>query len=896
MSTGLSEPTLRQLRAVLNAEFQPTKLVLSRGVDGVLLLRMLSDAFADQDDPVELLGSALSKAGHCLPERTLTMLHAPSELEPDEVEAFFGCEVGAPVKGTRTWADALVQEPDSDTVPSDDRDFAAPVVAFWGVKGGVGRSTALAHVGSLLAGRGVKVLAVDLDLDAPALVATWTEVLPHDHRPRFDQLVRKALDHSCPDDDLVYEIGRALRYCNQGPAPFQLLGPARADEDFVRQLIGNLSPSVLYRGRHPAMRRLIRLAIKASQADIVLLDARSGYCDESAMAVLDLADQVVLFASPAPSTYESLSPAISALERGRLSIARPSQLHLVVGMLPAGEEARETALQELHDVVERSREELLEALQAGPEQTPAEVDVFALDYSTKIVENDGTLYLNGHTGYHEIAARISVELSRTEVSEEDANWVREVLKETQVPVPQAESEADPEKLTAIFTRTVQLLKFAKPDVCLVLGAKGTGKTYLHRVCLLRPKLLDSSHGLQFVDGYSQPRGGRSAWPSYDSNLLKELHREHAGIWSEIWSALTLGRVVAKLGAEPGWDPKRWVKGPLAEPTLALARAASGAQVVPAVQDMVKQPLYLDELWARLDSVAREQEASVVMLFDDLDTALGTGSTDYEARKVLIRGLLDRVDASWQSRRWLSAKVFLREDLFDSLGTEEAAKYRSRSVQLEWRPEDLWRLAVRAMAVGSARFNERLVETGVRVKSLEDAPQESWSKPLAWLWGERMGTSESATRSTAWAERRLRDGNGRMFPRAVLWLLEQAFEERKRRGLPDDTPLLNAKSLRAAMPTVSAARLKELQAESGDDDITSIQLLKSFASYQDRDRFLSNLCKAGHEGLERAQKRLRRLMELGIVEGGERRDRTPTVRIVDLYAFAPELEVKRLGRR
>jgi hypothetical protein len=36
--------------------------------------------------------------------------------------------------------------------------------------------------------------------------------------------------------------------------------------------------------------------------------------------------------------------------------------------------------------------------------------------------------------------------------------------------------------------------------------------------------------------------------------------------------------------------------------------------------------------------------------------------------------------------------------------------------------------------------------------------------------------------------------------------------------------------------------------------------------------------------------------LGIVETGSRRDGTPTVRIVDLYAMATELDITRRGRR
>src|SRR5213078_2270205 len=42
-------------------------------------------------------------------------------------------------------------------------------VTFYSFKGGVGRTTALTHVAWMLAMRGRKVVAVDLDLEAPGL-------------------------------------------------------------------------------------------------------------------------------------------------------------------------------------------------------------------------------------------------------------------------------------------------------------------------------------------------------------------------------------------------------------------------------------------------------------------------------------------------------------------------------------------------------------------------------------------------------------------------------------------------------------------------------------------------------------------------------------------------------
>ncbi|PYK27255.1 MAG: hypothetical protein DME59_05075 [Verrucomicrobia bacterium] len=43
------------------------------------------------------------------------------------------------------------------------------IVVFYSFKGGVGRSMAVANVGDLLARRGLKVLMIDFDMEAPGL-------------------------------------------------------------------------------------------------------------------------------------------------------------------------------------------------------------------------------------------------------------------------------------------------------------------------------------------------------------------------------------------------------------------------------------------------------------------------------------------------------------------------------------------------------------------------------------------------------------------------------------------------------------------------------------------------------------------------------------------------------
>jgi MinD-like ATPase involved in chromosome partitioning or flagellar assembly len=873
----------------------PKRLLVRRVREGSIDLRVLSDRFADTDDPLSLMKTELASKGLSLPDRTLTLLKAPDELEEGEEEILFS----QPLLGTPTWADALSLEPESN--PIDDRKFpdGVKVVAFWGLKGGVGRSTALSHVALLLGRRRVRVLALDLDLESPALVGALTGDNFHADRLRFEELVRAAEDSATTDTDLRRMVENVLTPSLDSGALVEVFGPIQADASFVKALLGYLSPSVMYRGRRSALRRLLREAIHASGAQVVLLDARSGYCDESAIAVLDLADEVVLFASPAPSTYPSFFPAVEALERNRRARGRPAVVHVVAGMMPAGEQARQRILENLQSELEEARAEVADTLATPSEELPPDIAVIPLDYSPRIVENDGGLRVSGVTeGYRDLAERISPPPLSKSVVDTPQGWAESVLREARVPVPQAESESDPRLLADLFTRTPDLDRFLRHDNFLVRGAKGTGKSYLRRICLENQTLLGERHGAQqtvFVDGYSAPRGGRGAKPYVNQELLRTFDRDFPDRWAEIWSVLAFGRVLSKLDSSGmGWRPEKMAKS--TKKTLeSLVSATTLQQVERMVSKLLKGRIALafSDAWKELDEWLQSQGRSVTILFDDLDVALGETDDALDRRRSMIVGLLDQANAAWFAGRNLGVKVFLRSDIFNGLGTEEQAKYRDRGFELTWRADDIWRLIIRAMSVASKHFHGHLEARGIAIPRLEETPREDWEHALELIWGERMGGSgESNTRITTWAEKRLRDGKGRLFPRAALWLLGGALESR-RSDRVESPPLLDARSLRDAMPAVGERRLDELLAESEPRQKERVLRLKTFKSYQNKSDFISALVKVGEATPEDA---VTALESLGVIESGSRRDKTPTVRVVDLYAFAPQLDIQRLGRR
>ncbi|MFO7145332.1 ATPase, partial [Arthrospira sp. PCC 8006] len=82
------------------------------------------------------------------------------------------------VKGSsiNTWQDLALwsANPQNQSQLSQPEPRIPRTVTFYSFKGGVGRTTALIHVAWILAMRGRKVVAVDLDLEAPGLSTAFS--------------------------------------------------------------------------------------------------------------------------------------------------------------------------------------------------------------------------------------------------------------------------------------------------------------------------------------------------------------------------------------------------------------------------------------------------------------------------------------------------------------------------------------------------------------------------------------------------------------------------------------------------------------------------------------------------------------------------------------------------
>jgi cellulose biosynthesis protein BcsQ len=205
-------------------------------------------------------------------------------------------------------------------------------LVFYGLKGGVGRSTALAMVAYGLARQGKRVLLVDFDLESPGLsglllpperVAEYGLVdwFVEDAVGQGDDVLRSMVSTSPLADTTTGAIRVAAAMGQAEHAYLTKLARAYAD-------IPDTAGPQRFASR---MRRVVELLEAQEQPDVVLIDSRAGLHDIAAVSITSLADTALLFANDSAQNwlgYEQLfahwqhRPSVCAHVRERLAIVQ----------------------------------------------------------------------------------------------------------------------------------------------------------------------------------------------------------------------------------------------------------------------------------------------------------------------------------------------------------------------------------------------------------------------------------------------------------------------------------------------------------------------------------------------------------------------------------------------
>jgi len=246
-------------------------------------------------------------------------------------------------------ADRLAQEATWETI--DPRASGARRLVFYSIKGGVGRSTALAACAWALAAAGQRVLVLDLDLESPGLS---TSLLPQSRQPAYgitDWLV----------EDLVNNGEAILPLMHASPStpmrgelivvPSHGVDPGEYVSKLGRVWMPGFTPAGHRQRWSERLLRLIEQLEATHQPNIVLIDSRAGIDEVASACVTDLgAQRIYLFAADSRQTWQGYR---ILFDHWRLHGVAPlirERLQVVGALLPTwGDQAFQQATSQLRE-------------------------------------------------------------------------------------------------------------------------------------------------------------------------------------------------------------------------------------------------------------------------------------------------------------------------------------------------------------------------------------------------------------------------------------------------------------------------------------------------------------------------------------------------------------------
>jgi hypothetical protein len=179
-----------------------------------------------------------------------------------------------------------------------------PRIVFFSIKGGVGRSTALAATAWHLAQTGKRVLALDLDLESPSLSSA---LLPPERQPMYgitDWLVEDLVNNG----DAVFDSLIATSNLSHDGEIHVVPAHGADHGEYIAKLGRVWMPKLQADGKHETwsarLGRLLQTMEERIRPDVVLIDSRSGIDEIASACITDMgANLILLFALESSQTW-----------------------------------------------------------------------------------------------------------------------------------------------------------------------------------------------------------------------------------------------------------------------------------------------------------------------------------------------------------------------------------------------------------------------------------------------------------------------------------------------------------------------------------------------------------------------------------------------------------------
>jgi cellulose biosynthesis protein BcsQ/stress-induced morphogen len=738
-----------------------------------------------------------------------------------------------PVNSTSvyTWQDLAIQaaNPQNQSTAPQPEPRLPRTVTFYSFKGGVGRTTALTHVAAILAMRGWKVVAVDLDLEAPGL-STAFNLKPQPKYGIVDYFYERSyLPEGIEPSISITEIFGEVKIPNATGRVF-VVPAGFLSLDYV-SMVDDLHANIIIDGDKSLWSIFQQEISEQLQPDIILIDSRTGINQWGALSLLQAADEAIIFLFPNEQNQQGIELLLQSIQSiNKLSI------NFVFSPVP---DVTKDGLSKVKKIGNHLLNKIKTQINDNCEEDETEEEFLVVPYLPIIALADSYPIPGTQDYYTKIANLIDEkndEIKRTNILNTEQRW--QIIESLNFPEVNAADQR--QDLSLLFQRTTDFERFLDDTTCLIRGRKGTGKTALYWLFLKH-----NNHAHKLAHGrldntlcFSGHGRFQESRPSRTEFQIIHQHLQHnGGSWEAFWRAYLLFRCYQEQLFNFPKGKKGGKFSELKQTINNLPRDKFQSETIQALLQLSTNSglqLIVKDAIDLLHEEARNKPQRLWFLYDDLDEDFPEAG---EVRQQALTGLFQLVQSCDANRLTeIRFKIFLREDIWNRLSFDNKSHFTGRDISLEWTRIDFLRLALR-QTIQSQDF-KNLVDrfSPIAVESIDNSTEEDINKALELLWGIRRRRGDKAKYVSRWVYERLTDSSSTTFPRSLSILLEGAKEQeltyKGQSSIQSPTDrLLRANSLEIGLKKASEKRCEEIKEEYPS-------LIKFFDSLKGKLAFLS----------------------------------------------------------
>lgn len=707
----------------------------------------------------------------------------------------------------------------------------SPITVFHSYKGGVGRTLSLISLVreiSEIYGNQKKVLIIDADLEAPGLTWMLGQGKSNEKISYFDVL--GLLHFNAINDDFVKEVAKlvetnVIKVTTEKLEVEHYFLPVYREKSQMMNIYSNPEKIISVQKDKYVITEFISQLGAALGADLVLVDLRAGVTEFSAPFLFDPRVNKFFISS---TSMQSVKGTKLILEEIRRKVAEGHQnSKLLLTMIPR--EMEEETIGSLED-------ELAESLEQDFDSE--NMNVLREDYLYRVPFDSAFASLGDFQGIcallkgrmlSDVMAKIADDVLKTEEGtggigeknislENMKNTINRLHEITSMEIT-AEGSASSNMLATTSIREIVREFRDNVPLLVVLGAKGSGKTYIYK------QLLSKLTWENFVCGVeeTEKNGGERTLilPLVCSLNMKKMHsmvQECIKKCNNSFEEINVNSNIV--------DQNYNNLIACAEKKISLTEWME-----------IWQRLMLDMLGGgyddltELDQYLAKKGKRILFIVDGLeDLFMDLQIQKQETWRFAVRALCQNIVNTLRNLPFgnIGIIIFARKDMAEEAIEINFDQFQNQyhKYELKWSPSEALRLALWIAKQAAPALGEDI--------DILKASREVLEERLEKLWGKKLGRFDSREANSArWIIAALSDFSNQLQARDIVRFLQFATSTFPEGKPPYEDRFIMPKQIREAIPDCSREKYKEIR-----DEMKAIyQILKKFEDFPEEEKVL-----------------------------------------------------------